>query len=143
MKYAIYKVFKVSPLERNFFFNAFFTSFFIRIKLIFVPFSKYSKKIGTLNVLPEKTIDFDEVLVANIKQAIRRSVKYSLWRNKCLEQSVTAKKMLQKSNVSSTIYFGVRKNDDKLEAHAWVKIGDTFVIGEKNHDAFTVVAFYT
>jgi hypothetical protein len=30
-----------------------------------------------------------------------------------------------------------------LEAHAWVKIGKNFVVGERNHETFTVVAYYS
>lgn len=143
MKLAFHKFFTVSSKERALFFEAWVFSFFARLKLIFTPFSIYSKRLGKHNYLPEEVSDFDIELVAKIKQAIKRAVAYSVWRNKCLEQSVTAKKMLKKRGISSTIYFGVRKTNNKLEAHAWVKIGDTFVVGERNHETFTVVAYYS
>lgn len=143
MRLAFHKIFFVSSIERNLFFEAWITSFFARLKLIFTPFSTYSKKLGKHNYLPEEFINYDADLVFLIKRSIKRAVAYSVWRNKCLEQSVTAKKMLKKRGIISTIYFGVRKTNNVLEAHAWVKIGDSFVVGERNHETFTVVAYYT
>ena len=109
MRLAFHKVFTVSSLERNLFFEAWAISFFARLRLIFTPFSSYSKKLGKHNFLPEEIINCDTDLVLLIKRSIKRAVAYSIWRNKCLEQSVTAKKMLKKRGIISTIYFGVRK----------------------------------
>lgn len=143
MRLAFHKIFTVSSIERNLFFEAWIISFFARLKLIFTPFRIYSKRLGKHNFLPVDEIKYDNELVLMIKQSIKRAVAYSVWRNKCLEQSVTAKKMLKKRGIISTIYFGVRKINNELEAHAWVKIGDSFVVGERNHETFTVVAYYT
>jgi len=107
------------------------------------PFKQYSHKLGEKGKVYKKENGIDLKLIANISLAIKRAVKYSLWRNKCLEQAITAKKMLKKRNVKTTIYFGVRKTENKLEAHAWLKTGDDFVVGEKNYETFTIVAFYT
>ena len=143
MRLAFHKIFLVSAIDRKLFFEAWVISFFARIKLVFTPFRIYSKKLGKHNYIPNNIINYNIEIVENIKRAIKRAVAYSAWRNKCLEQSVTAKKMLRKRGIVSTIYFGVRKTNNELEAHAWVKIGDKFVVGERNHETFTVVAFYS
>jgi hypothetical protein len=143
MKYAFYKVFKVSSTDRKLFFEAWFLSFYIRWMLILFPFKKYSKKLGERSRESDNILENDKEIILNIARAIKRAVGYSLWRNKCLEQAITAKTMLKKRNINSTIYFGVRKPEDKLEAHAWLKVGDSFVVGQKNHETFTVVAYYS
>ena len=143
MIYNIFKIFSISRTEKKLFFEAYFTSFIVRIALIFTSFNNYSKKIGTLNSEAKTINNFRSETINPIRIAVKRAAKYSLWRNKCLEQAITAKKMLKKRNIESTIYFGVCKNNNKLEAHAWVKVGEMFVVGEKNHKRFTVVAYYS
>jgi len=143
MKYAFYKVFIVPKKERNLFFEACFISIKVRINLILFSFNKYSKKFGEKGKHSEVQPETDALLLAQIKHAIKRAVKYSVWRNKCMEQSITAKIMLSKRKIDSTIFFGVRKKNDHLEAHAWLKTGSTFVVGEKQCETYTVVSFYT
>jgi hypothetical protein len=143
MKYSFFKIISINSLERKLFFEAYFYSFYFSAKVLFQPFKKYSKILGTKNSIVPIETPIDQELLLTISRAIKRAAKYSLWRCKCLEQSLIAKKMLSKRDIESTIYFGVRKPDDKLEAHAWVKVGEAFVVGQKQHHTFTVVALYT
>ncbi len=143
MSYNIFKIFSVSKTDKKLFFEAFFNSLIVRISLLFTPFNKYSKKIGNLNSEIKTNNLYSIETINAISLAVKRAAKYSLWRNKCLEQAITAKKMLKKRNIDSTIYFGVCKNNSKLEAHAWLKINEVFVVGERNHKKFTVVAWYS
>ena len=139
----IFKIFCVSKIEQKLFFEAYFTSFIVRISLIFTPFNNYSKKIGALNSDAKTINNLCIETINSIRIAVKRAAKYSIWRNKCLEQAITAKKMLKKRHIESTIYFGVCKNNNKLEAHAWLKVNETFVVGEKNHKRFIVVAYFS
>lgn len=143
MKYAFYKVFLIPEKEKKLFFEAYFISLKVRIGLVLHSFNKYSEKLGEKGKMSNAQPDIDNILLNEIKYAIKRAVKYSLWRNKCMEQAITAKRMLSKRGIDSTIYFGVRKNNEKLEAHSWLKMGDVFIVGEKQSDAYTVVSFYT
>lgn len=143
MKYAYYKIITVSSQERKLFFEALFVSFNVRMMLLVLPFKQYSHKLGERGRISKNIEEKDSGMVYEVVHAIKRAVKYSFWRNKCLEQAITAKKMLGKRNISSTVFFGVRKPGDKLEAHAWLKAGDTFIVGERNHEKFTVVAYFS
>ncbi len=143
MSYNVFKFFSISKTEQKLFFEAYFTSFFVRMNLLFTTFNYYSKKIGVLNADTKNTNNLNNEFLFSVSLAVKRAAKYSIWRNKCLEQAITAKKMLKKRQIESTIFFGVCKNNNKLEAHAWVKVGEMFVIGEKNHKKFTVVAYYS
>lgn len=60
-------------------------------------------------------------------------------------QALSAKWLLQKYNIPSTIYFGVFKStkENKLKAHAWLKINDYVVTGAAGHQKFKVVNFYS
>ena len=41
--------------------------------------------------------------------------------------------------------FGVHKNQETniLKAHAWLKTGDEFITGQKDHEEYTVVSYFT
>ena len=73
--------------------------------------------------------------------AIRRAAEKSPVRFACLAQSVAAKAMLARRRTASTLHLGVRKTEQgELAAHAWVRVGETFVTGREGHRRFTVVA---
>ena len=69
-----------------------------------------------------------------IKTAIQRASKISLWKNKCLIQSLAARRMLNRRKIPSQLSLGVAKGENgKMIAHAWLKAGD-FEIVEKAGD---------
>ena len=69
-----------------------------------------------------------------IKAATQRASLISPWRNKCLIQSLAARRMLNRRNIPSQLSLGVAKGrDSKTVAHAWLKAGD-FEIVEKTGD---------
>lgn len=99
--------------------------------------------MGVMNVKDSGYAEDEISLLSDISKAVSRAAKYSFWRNKCLEQSLTAKQMLTRRKITSTIYIGVKKNENKIEAHAWLKSDGIFITGEKNHSNFQVVKYYT
>jgi hypothetical protein len=69
-----------------------------------------------------------------IKQAIQNSSKLSPWGNKCLVQSLAARWMLNRRNITSQLSLGVARGEDqKMIGHAWLKTGDIEVV-EKRGD---------
>ncbi|MCD4832982.1 MAG: lasso peptide biosynthesis B2 protein [Bacteroidales bacterium] len=83
-------------------------------------------------------------LIQMLRKNIRRWKRYLLWRVKCFEEAIAAKKVLEKYKINSTLYMGVDKNAEKeLIAHAWLKVGNEIIIGKKGFDKFVVVGFYT
>jgi hypothetical protein len=64
-----------------------------------------------------------------MKTAIQRCEPYSPWKNKCLVQSLAARRMLNRRKISSQLCLGVAKDENcKTIAHAWLKIGDFEII---------------
>lgn len=59
------------------------------------------------------------------------------WKSTCLVKALAAQKMFSKRHIPHSIHFGVKKNDSgKLEAHAWVSVHGTVVIGGESLGEF-------
>ena len=69
-----------------------------------------------------------------IKTAIQHTSKISPWRNKCLIQSLSARRMLNRRKIQSLLSLGVTRDENgRMIAHAWLKAGD-FEVVEKSGD---------
>ncbi|HEX5734963.1 MAG TPA: lasso peptide biosynthesis B2 protein [Blastocatellia bacterium] len=55
---------------------------------------------------------------ARLVEAARR---YGPYRAKCLPESLTLWWLLRRQGIESQVKFGARKNDRRMEAHAWVE----------------------
>lgn len=65
------------------------------------------------------------------------------WQCKCLVQSIAAKLMLSLRHIPSTVYFGVRTDrSGAFEAHAWLRSGESIVVGRTEHEQFTVLTHF-
>ncbi len=51
------------------------------------------------------------------------------WKSTCLVRALAGSLLLARRGVASHIRFGVRKEDGKLAAHAWLMTGDVTVLG--------------
>ena len=74
--------------------------------------------------------------------AVRTAAGLVPWEANCLPQAITAKFLLRSRGVGSTLYLGLRQ-DDALRAHAWLKVGSVFVVGEDGAARHSVVATFT
>jgi hypothetical protein len=84
----------------------------------------------------------DPHLPRRIARAIERASRVTPWVSNCLPQAITAKQMLQKRGLRSTLYLGLaRASAEKVSAHAWLRCGQFFVTGGNGH-GFTVVASF-
>lgn len=59
----------------------------------------------------------------------------------CLAQAIAAQMMLRRRYIPCTLYFGVRKSEEKpgVEAHAWLRCGSALFLADSVHGQFTVV----
>ena len=137
------RFFKVSAAERRYFVLSVYYSGIARILILFVPFRKYSFWLGKYNIETPEDIKTDEIYINLISLSVSRARKVTPWRNKCLEQAMTAKKLLNKRKIPSTIYFGVNKKDGKMDAHAWLRCGSRYVTGGRNRNDFTAIAWFS
>jgi hypothetical protein len=110
-----------------------------------LPLRWFSHQLGAFRKESEDALqEGQEELIGKAQQALRRLKRRIPWKVKCFEEAIAVKKVLKKYGIESTLYLGVKKDEEKkLKAHAWLKAGSRVIAGEKGHQAFTVVGFYS
>ena len=79
-----------SKTKFDFLYAYFYTGVF-RMYILFVPFNKLRKKIGTSKIESEKIIDNSSYKEAQrISCIIANVIRFTPWESKCLVQSLTA-----------------------------------------------------
>ncbi|MDW0116265.1 lasso peptide biosynthesis B2 protein [Sporosarcina thermotolerans] len=107
-----------------------------------IPFSKVASGLG--DEMKETSFSptaSNNAELARVSKAIHLMSRYTLWESQCLVKAIAGMKMLEKRNISSTLYLGTAKDTDgKMVAHAWLRSGPYYVSGAEVMDRFTVVA---
>jgi len=103
-----------------------------------IPFKHIPKLFPNPSVLKPATRNpqLQEIKQANF--SIRHIIP---WKNKCLVQSLSARKMLSRRGIESQLSLGVIKGENsKTFAHAWIKAADFEVVG-KDEDYSEIYQF--
>lgn len=58
---------------------------------------------------------------------------------KCLKKALIATMV---SHQRPAVFFGVKKGQAGLEAHAWAKVGERYLTGRSGHEEFKVIAVF-
>ena len=132
------------PIQRKIaFLEAFLWLGLARGSVLLLPFRSIAPYLGRLNQeTPEAYIQSEQVVVGHIVWAIARSSRYTPWRSNCLARAIAAKIMLRRRKIASTLYLGLKKNADRLEAHAWLRVGQQIVTGGAIQSQFKVISFF-
>lgn len=79
-----------------------------------------------------------------IAWAIHRVSPCTPWKSNCFPQALTAKILLRRRSIPSTLYLGAAFKADKtgLEAHAWLRCGPLYVTGGKGDEKFGTVGVF-
>jgi hypothetical protein len=77
-----------------------------------------------------------------VARAIASASRHAPWESACLVQAVTAKLMLKRRGIPSTLYLGVAREDDRLTAHAWLRSGYVVLTGGAGRQRFTVISTF-
>lgn len=72
---------------------------------------------------------------------VNRVAEHTPWESKCLVRALTAQRLLKKEHISTTLYLGVKKEEEKMVAHAWIRTGNFYVTGGDGKDYTTVARF--
>jgi hypothetical protein len=113
-----------------------------RLVILVVPFRKI---MGILGVFKQDAKAGPHSFLGGsaVGFAIKRARRFTLHRSKCYDQALAAKWMLKIRGISSSIYFGVAKDPATgLSAHAWVTIGDQFIVGREGVEKFTPLVWF-
>lgn len=113
-----------------------------RFCIRFVPMKKLRPYFGSVGVESEPEASEEEYQYARLVSArVARSASKTPWESKCLVRALTAQKLLKKKKIESTMYLGVKKEEGKMVAHAWLRVGTMYVTGG-NGDGYAIVDKY-
>ncbi len=141
MKNLISKFIHLPYKEKQLFFSAIKIALYTRILIWIMPSQKIIKMAGTIHSESPFELNYNEDdKILPIIRGMKRASRYLPFREKCLVDCLVAKKMLGKINISTTIYFGLSKNDEAgFIAHSWLRYGNRIITGEKGMERFVVV----
>lgn len=111
-----------------------------RLMILFVP-ARYMKKLYGISGEESSADECREnyILARKIVLHINRVSEHTPWESKCLVRALTAQKLFTKKKISSTLYLGIKKDEEKMVAHAWIRTGGYYATGG-NGDGYSVVA---
>ena len=72
-------------------------------------------------------------------QAVGRRLPF---RTMCIEQGLAAQRLLRRTGVDARLHYGARQAADALEAHVWVSVDGTTLIGGEEASGFALIATY-
>lgn len=141
----LYKFIKISNKEKIDFLRAVIYSGIARVYILFFPFNKLRKNMGNAKTESPSKVDKQiEIVAENIGKVVLRASNYTPWESKCLVQALTAQWILKKRGVSTTIYLGLKKdNQENMLAHAWLRCGECYVTGGSIRKEYVVVAMFS
>ncbi len=144
MEGRVSRYFKLPASDKRLLAEAFVGHARSRILVAIRPFSRIAEELGKKDFETGwETIEEQRQLLYRISWAVRAAAGKTPWDSKCLVQVMTAKRMLKKRGIESTVYLGIRKKDGKdMAAHAWIRSGDIFLTQVKGKRAFSVVSVF-
>lgn len=113
---------------------------FYRLCLWLLPMSRIEKMMGIRgeeSPTDETTADYR--LVRLIGFHVNRVTAHLPLKRKCFVRALTARRILMRRGLNSTLYMGVTLEDNKMTAHAWLRCGTMYVTGG-NGAGYSMVA---
>ena len=113
---------------------------FIRLAILVIPFHhlwSFLERYTQGNNIEIKAED--QRLAKRVGELIELGSRNTPWNSNCLTQAVTGKLLLSGYKIPTIISFGVVKESDELNAHAWLSLGDVVITGNEGLDKYTVV----
>jgi len=135
---------KLKNKDKKVFLEALFYSAKSRFMVKFVPFRKIAPILGKEQEDISVNEDNYTAEIKRISKAVKTVSRNTPWESKCLVQALTAKYMLKKRGIKSTVYFGVAKDEEKdIKAHAWIKSNDIILTGKTGMDNYNVISIFS
>ncbi|MEK6788112.1 MAG: lasso peptide biosynthesis B2 protein [Pseudomonadota bacterium] len=73
---------------------------------------------------------------------IRLMARYTPWTSNCFPQALVARTALTLAGLPHTVFFGLRRENGEMQAHAWVMSGRIAVTGGNSFEQFTIVGCF-
>jgi hypothetical protein len=122
-----------------------------RLALIFIPFPRLARHLGTFvpptdpRATRTKTVaaDGQARTAEDIGWAVTRAARYLPFKAVCLPQAMAARMMLKRRGIDSVMHFGAAKGTKKpLDAHAWLDAAGVEVTGYPVAENFAEIACF-
>ena len=78
-----------------------------------------------------------------LRRAIDAWCRRIPWRTLCLEQGLTAARMLSGAGTPVTLYYGAAMIEGELKAHVWVQSGLVDIIGCENAADYAILSQFS
>lgn len=112
-----------------------------------MPFQRLSAKWGSQGQVARTDITTDQQQQAReIEWLIEALSRRMPFQATCLMQAATAKSMLKRRGVPSTVYIGVapRRDDGRnVNAHAWLQCGERIITGRAEARNFRAMTWFS
>ncbi len=117
---------------------------FFRLVLLIMPFRCIAPYLGQhMQESPTESCEDELAVIKRISWAVQVASRRAFWESKCLVRAITAKLMLRRRRISSTLYLGVaRDGNQSMVAHAWLRSGETVVTGAQARVDYSVVSSF-
>ncbi len=111
-----------------------------RLSILSLPMRITEKKFGIRGNESTKHISEEQLLYAKrVASIANRICNQTKWQSKCLVRALVAQKLLTRKRIPTTLYLGVKKENGKLIAHAWLRAGQLYCTGGDG-SGYTMVA---
>lgn len=117
----------------------------MRFAILTISFKRLCKSLQHHpNQAPHKPLSEAQFTQAKIiGWAVITAAKYTPWNSNCLAQALTAQRMLKQQHIPGMFFLGVKKDEQQLEAHAWLQCDSHILTGMYEHDLYTIVSTYS
>lgn len=116
---------------------------FYRLCILVIPMKILEKHFGETGKESEEVDTVDNMNYAIwLGRRIERICDKTMWDSKCLARALVAQKLLAKKRIHTTLYLGLKKEQGKMVAHAWLRCGISYVTGGTGSDYVKVACFY-
>jgi hypothetical protein len=116
---------------------------YVRLYNLIFPFKMLSAMLNSDIKESNGLTDQDRLDAIAITESIENVSKVFPWISSCLIQAATAKRMLNRRNIPSSISFGVKKSGEdiqNLDAHAWLTVCGETLLGGESAGEYTLVS---
>lgn len=115
-----------------------------RIAILILPFRWIAPFLGQhMASSDENDENGNKETTISVSRAILTMSRHLPWECKCLVQAISGKMMLGRRKIPSTLYLGVGKEENgDLNAHAWLRAGDSIILGGGGLERFAVVSTF-
>lgn len=114
-----------------------------RLAILVVPYRRLESWMGERLAETPADAPVRDVLVARrVAWAIHAVSPSTPWASNCFPQALTAKVLLRRRGIPTTLYLGAALGGPGLRAHAWLRCGPFFVTGGRSRTDYGTLVSY-